>query len=167
MRSGSIFIASLLALAFLSCKDKKEKKEEPASPYKNHILLEAKGFKIKDAFLAFNDSTKLSDDNKTNIGQHVNLILLIDSGWTVENGRIYPGVGQKIESSDGKHIFEQKDLMESHPEGVPAEDGFQVTIQAIINSSDKEYDHFLVSFHVWDKKNDHEITGSYKLHVKL
>jgi hypothetical protein len=164
MRSGFIFIASLLV--FLSCKNKDQKKEEPASRYKNHILLEAKGFKIKDAFLAFNDSTKLSDDNKVNIGQHVNLILLIDSGWTVENGRIYPGVGQKIESSDGKHVFEQKDLMESHPEGVPAEDGFQVTIQAIIKSSDKDYDHFLVSFHVWDKKNDHEITGSYKLHVK-
>ena len=166
MRSGFILIASLSVVLFLSCKDKKEKQEEPASPYKNHILLEAHGFKIKDAFLAFNDSTKVPDDNKVRIGQHVNLILLVDSGWTVENGRIYPGIGQKIESSDGKHIFEQKDLMESHPEAVPAEDGFQVTIQAIINSSDKEYDYFLVSFQVWDKKNDHEITGSYKLHVK-
>ena len=166
MKPGSVFIALLLAFTFLSCRDKNEKKEEPPSPYKNHILLEAKGFKIKEAFLAFNDSTKVPDDNKVNIGQHVNLVLLVDSGWTVENGRIYPGVGQKIESSDGKHVFERKDLMESHPEGVPAEDGFQVTIQAIINSSDKEYDHFLVSFHVWDKKNDHEITGSYKLHVR-
>ena len=167
MRPGLILIVSFSVVLFLSCKDKDQKKEEPTSRYKNHILLESKGFKIKDAFLAFNDSTKLSEDNKANIGQHVNLILLIDSGWTVENGSIYPGVGQKIESSDGKHIFEQKDLMESHPEGVAAEDGFQVTIQAIINSSDKQYDHFLVSFHVWDKKSDHEITGSYKLHVKL
>ena len=166
MRSGYILIAFMSVALFLSCKDKDQKKEGPASRYKNHILLEAKGFKIKDAYLVFNDSTKLQEDNKANIGQHVNLILLIDSGWTVENGRIYPGVGQKIESSDGKHVFEQKDLMESHPEGVPVEDGFQVTIQAVINSSDKEYDHFLVSFKVWDKKSDHEITGSYKLHVK-
>ena len=166
MKFRFIFIASLLACMFISCKDKDPKKEEPPSRYKNHILLEAKGFRIKDAFLAFNDSTKVSNDNKVNIGQHVNLILLIDSGWTVENERIYAGVGQKIESSDGKHVFEQKDLMESHPEGVPAEDGFQVTIQAIIKSADKEYDYFLVSFHVWDKKSDHEITGSYKLHVK-
>src|SRR5258707_8459984 len=116
MRSGSILIASLSVVLFLSCKDKKE---EPESRYKNHILLKAKGFKIKDAYLVFNDSTKLQDDNKVNIGQHINLILLIDSGWTMENGKIYPGVGQKIESSDGKHVFEQKDLMESHPDGVP------------------------------------------------
>jgi hypothetical protein len=165
MNYTPVFLVFLSISLLLSCNTKK--KNEASSKYKNHILLEAKGFKIKDAFLAFNDSTKVPDDNRVNIGQHVNLILLIDSGWTVENGKIDAGVAQRMETNDGKHIFEQKDLMESHPGGVPAEDGFQVTIQAIINSTDKEYDYFLVSFRVWDKKSDHEITGSYKLHVKL
>ena len=158
-----IFFFSVALL--LSCKSKNE--NEAAPKYKNHILLQAQEFKVNDAYLVFNDSTRVADDNKVNVGQHVNLILIIDSGWNAENGKIYAGVGQKVESSDGKHIFDKADLMESHSEGVPAEDGSRVTIQAIINSADKEYDYFLVSFHVWDKKSDSKISGSYKLHVKL
>jgi len=154
----------LSAMLVFSCNSKKN---EAGSKYKNNILLESKGFKIKEAFLAFNDSTKVGDDNHVTIGQHVNLIILIDSGWTVENGKIYPGVGQKVETNDGTHIFEKTDLMESHPGGIPEEDGSRVTVQAVINTADKEYDYFLVSFRVWDKKSESEITGSYKLHVKL
>jgi hypothetical protein len=154
----------LSAMLMFSCNSKKNEAE---SKYKNHILLEAKGFKIKEAFLAFNDSTRVADDNKVTIGQHVNLIILVDSGWNAEDGKIYPGVGQKVETNDGTHIFNKPDLMESHPGGIQAEDGSRVTIQAVINSADKNYEYFLVSFRVWDKKSESEITGSYKLHVKL
>jgi len=167
MRLKPGFTVYLFALLLFSCNDKTEKKEETAkSKYRNHILLEAKGFKVKDAYLVFNDSTKLSDDNIASIGQHVNLQILIGSGWKAEDGKIYPGIGEKIESNDGKHVFDKPDLMESHPEGVSAEDGWLVTIQAVINTVDKQYDYFLVSFHVWDKKSDAAITGSYKLHIK-
>jgi len=167
MKLFSGFIIYSFVVFLVSCKGKTEKKEEPGnSKYKNHISLEAKGFKIKDAYLVFDDSTKLSDDNMTTIGKHVNLILLIDSGWTVEDGKIYAGIGEKVESNDGKHVFDEPDLMSTHGP-VPAADGSQVTIQAVINTVDKQYDYFLVSFHVWDKKSDAEITGSYKLHFKL
>ena len=156
-----IFLAAAL---LLSCKNKKK---ETASKYKNNILLESKGFKIKEAFLAFNDSSRVADDNKVTIGQHVNLIILIDSGWNAEDGKIYPGVGQKVETNDGTHIFEKTYLMEAHPGGIPVEDGSRATVQAVINTADKQYDYFLVSFRVWDKKSENEISGSYKLHVKL
>ena len=154
----------LSAALMFSCNSKKKEVE---SKYKNHILLESKGFKIKEAFLAFNDSTRVADDNNVTIGQHVNLIILIDSGWNAEAGKIYPGVGQKVETNDGTHIFEKADLMEAHPGGIPVEDGSRATVQAVINTADKEYDYFLVTFRVWDKKSESEITGSYKLHVKL
>jgi len=168
MNSGFTFVALLSVTLLFSCKSKSNNKEEPYSKYKNHIQLEAKGFKVKDTYLVFDDSTKLSDDNMTAVGRHVNLQILIDSGWTVENGKIYPGIGEKMECSDGKHVFDKPDIMEEvRPNGVPAEDGWLVTIQAVINSVDKQYDYFLVSFHVWDKKSDAEITGSYKLHFKL
>jgi hypothetical protein len=127
----------LSAVLMFSCNSKKKEAE---SKYKNHILLESKGFKIKEAFLAFND-----------------LIILVDSGWNAEDGKIYPGVGQKVETNDGTHIFNKPDLMESHPGGIPAEDGSRVTVQAVINSADKNYEYFLVSFRVWDKKSESEI----------
>jgi len=164
MKYGLSIMIFLSAVLLLSCNNKKK---ETASKYKNNILLESKGFKIKEAFLAFNDSSRVADDNKVTIGQHVNLIILIDSGWNAEDGKIYPGVGQKVETNDGTHIFEKTDLMESHPSGIPAEDGSRATVQAVINTADKQYDYFLVSFRVWDKKSESEITGSYKLHVKL
>src|SRR5258706_3017138 len=166
MNYRSVLIFFLSVSLLLSCNAKK--KNETASKYKNHIQLEAKGFKVKDAYLVFDDSTKLSDDNMTAVGKHVNLEILIDSGWTVENGKIHPGIGEKMESSDGKHIFDKPDIMEEvRPNGVPAEDGWLVTIQAVINSVAQQYDYFLVSFHVWDKKSNAAITGSYKLHFKL
>ena len=164
MKYGLSIMIILSAVLLLSCKNKKK---ETASKYKNNILLESKGFKIKEAFLAFNDSTRVADDNNVTIGQHVNLIILVDSGWNAEDGKIYPGVGQKVETNDGTHIFEKTDLMEAHPGGIPVEDGSRATVQAVINTADKEYDYFLVSFRVWDKRSESEITGSYKLHVKL
>jgi hypothetical protein len=164
MKYGLSIMIFLSAMLILSCNNKKK---EAQSKYQNNILLESKGFKIKEAFLAFNDSSRVADDNNVTIGQHVNLIILVDSGWNAEDGKIYPGVGQKVETNDGTHIFEKADLMESHPGGIPAEDGSRVTVQAVINSADKNYDYFLVSFRVWDKKSESEITGSYKLHVKI
>ena len=164
MKYGLSIMIFLSAVLLLSCNNKKK---ETASKYKNNILLESKGFKIKEAFLAFNDSSRVADDNKVTIGQHVNLIILIDSGWNEEDGKIYPGVGQKVETNDGTHIFEKTDLMEAHPGGIPVEDGSRATVQAVINTADKQYDYFLVSFRVWDKKSENEISGSYKLHVKL
>ena len=164
MKYGITIIVFLSAVLMFSCNSEKK---EAGSKYKNNILLESKGFKVKEAFLAFNDSSRVGDDNKVTIGQHVNLIILIDSGWNTENGKIYPGVGQKVETNDGNHIFEKTDLMELYPNGISAEDGSRVTVQAVINTADKDYDYFLVSFRVWDKKSESEITGSYKLHVKL
>ena len=164
MKYGLSIMIFLSAALMFSCNSKKKEAE---SKYKNHILLESKGFKIKEAFLAFNDSTRVADDNNVTIGQHVNLIILIDSGWNAEDGKIYPGVGQKVETNDGTHIFNKPDLMESHPGGIPVEDGSRATVQAVINTADKEYEYFLVTFRVWDKKSESEITGSYKLHVKI
>jgi hypothetical protein len=167
MNPGFTVLVISTALLF-SCQDKPGKKEKAAGTnYKNGISLQAKGFKIKGAYLAFDDKTSVPDDNKENIGQHVNLQILINSGWEVENGRIYPGIYQKVESDDGKHVFEKADLMQTHPQGVPAEDGWLVTIQAVINSLDKHYDYFLVTFRVWDKKSDAEIKGTYKLHPRF
>ena len=164
MKYGLSIMIFLSAVLMFSCNSKKK---ETGPKYKNNILLESKGFKIKEAFLAFNDSTRVADDNNVTIGQHVNLIILIDSGWNAEDGKIYPGVGQKVETNDGTHIFNKPDLMESHPGGIPVEDGSRATVQAVINTADKEYEYFLVTFRVWDKKSESEITGSYKLHVKL
>jgi hypothetical protein len=162
----TLTLAFLTAIQLVSCDNKKDNTQPTNPAYKNGILLEAKGFKVRQAYLVFDDSVKLKEDNIAGLGKHVNLELVIDSGWTAENKLIYPGISQKIVTDDGNHVFENTDLMAVHPGGVAAEDGWLVTIQAVINTIDKHYGYFLVSFRVWDKKGTGEIKGSYKLHVK-
>ena len=68
MKYGFAIMFFLSAVLMFSCNSKKK---ETGPKYKNNILLESKGFKIKEAFLAFNDSSRVADDNKVSIGQYV------------------------------------------------------------------------------------------------
>ena len=50
-------------------------------------------------------------------------------------------------------------------DGVTPEQASYITLMATITEVDKLFDYFLVSFRVWDKKANGEITGSYKLYL--
>ena len=167
MRNKINFHFLYLTVLFIgiSCKTKNA---NPVAEPANKISFTSTVFKVSKAYLSLGGDTttpELPADFKANVGQRVFLNLVIDSGWVNENGRIYPGIYQKVESDDKKHLFIEDDLMKNHPEGVAAKDGWLVTIMAVVNTADKHYDHFDVSFKVWDKKGKGEITGSYKLYL--
>ncbi len=161
------YLFLLAVLCIFSCKGKNKKIEQPKpdNPYGNGISLKSNGIQVKKAYLRFVDGTIVSEGNKVAPGQAVDIWLVVD-GWKQENGKSYLGVSEKIESNDKQHIFEEPDMLATHPEGASAKDAKLINIRAVINTVDKHYDYFIVSFRVWDKKANGEITGSYKLYVE-
>ena len=151
-----------------SSDEKLDSKAESTSNSKirNDVQLNEKGLKVEQAFLIFrNDGSLVPADNKVGVGQEVGLRLIV-KGWKEENGRVYPGTSEKVMTSDGAVLLDEPDLFNSYTDGVTAKDAEIITITAVITKLDKLYDHFLVSFRVWDKKGDGEVSGSYKLYIK-
>jgi len=132
---------------------------------RNDIQLQAKGLKVSQAFLIYDDGKLVPEDNSTNVGQPINLRLIIDGGWQQKEGKVFIGASERIESSEGEVLLDEKDLFQN-VSSVRPEDAQYITLTANISRLNKLYDHFLVSFRVWDKNSDAEVTGSYKLRIQ-
>lgn len=161
---------SLLVILF-ACEIKvntgKDEKTTPAvGKIRNGIKLDAKGLKVTQAFLLYEDRTLVPEDNTTNVNQQVKLRLVIEDGWTEQDGKVMVGASEQIETNDGRLVLDEKDLFNDMPEGVSKEDAGYITISAVITRLDKLYDYFIVKFRVWDKNGKGEVTGSYKLYIK-
>jgi hypothetical protein len=140
----------------------------PVKTFSNGINLTAKGFVVQDAYLVFNDRTKVPDDNMIDLKKQVNLTLIISSGFKPFNGKVFPGGSEKITLSTGEKILESGDVFKAYDSvGVNAMDAKYIILKAIVTEINfRKYD-VDISFKVWDKKNaDNEINGSYKLYIK-
>lgn len=157
-------------IGLLSCEVKVDThngvKIEAASGSKirNGIQLNAKGLKVEQAFLVYEDGSLVAEDNKAKINEPVKMRLII-SNWKEENGLVFADASEKITTSEGEVLVNEPNLFASYTDGIKAADAKYIILTAIITKVDKLYDYFLVSFRVWDKKGDGEITGSYKLYL--
>ena len=131
---------------------------------RNDIQLQSSGLSVSQAFLLYEDGTLVPPGNITTVGRPVKLRLIVDDGWKAEDGHVYIGASEKIETSEGQVVLDEKDLFSNIPYVSPA-DAKYITLTATISGLDKLYDYFLVSFRVWDKKGKGEVTGNYKLYV--
>ncbi len=179
MRSLSI-PAIFFCLIFLSsCKfscSVGDKSDEPsAAVYKdgvrisNEIELQADGVKVDKAYLLFKDGTAVPAGNIVDFSQPVKLILVIDSGWNEENGKVKLGASEKIEAENGDILLDEKDLFSSFPEeGISAQDAKFITLTATIMLKKKitPLTTFYVYFRVWDKAGEGFLQGRYKLYSK-
>jgi hypothetical protein len=139
----------------------------PVSSYKNGIKLKAKGLKVTEAALYFDNETSVPQDNKIELNQRVNMQLIIESGWSEIDGRVYPGGSEVIKLNTGTEILKSDDLFSAYDEtGVSPADAKYITLKAIITKMDDKKKYIIVTFRVWDKKSTAEITGSYKLFIK-
>jgi hypothetical protein len=145
-------------------KDKPSAESNSKSKIRNNIQLNAKGLKVEQAFLLLDDGTLVGEDNKVKVNEKVNLRLII-SGWKEENGYVFPEADEKITTSDGDVLVDNKNLFARYDSGILSKDAEYITLMATITEVNKLFDYFLVSFRVWDKKNNGEITGSYRLHI--
>ena len=161
-------------LLFQSCKFTVEKSSDESKPeaktssskIRNGIELTTKGnLKVSQAFLLFEDGSLVPASNQATVNQPVNLRLIIDKGFKEENGKVEIGASEKIETNSGEVLLDEKDLFSTLGE-IESARAEILTLKAVITRVDKLYDYFLVSFRVWDKKGDGEVTGSYKLYLQ-
>jgi F0F1-type ATP synthase beta subunit len=131
---------------------------------RNDIQLQAKGLKVSQAFLVYDNGSLVPENNPTGVGVPVNLRLIIEGGWQPKDGRVLVGASERIESSEGEVLLDEKDLFHDIS-SVSPEEAQYITLTATISKLNKLYDYFLVSFRVWDKNGEGEVTGNFKLHL--
>jgi hypothetical protein len=152
-----------------SDKQKASSKSEESTNSKsiqNDIQVQSTGgVKVKGAYLTLRDGTPVEYGNEVKINEAC-VIHLDISGWNVKDGRTYIGASERIFTNSGDKVLDQPDLLSSYDDtGINAAEP-ALTLMAKITRLDKQYDYFTVSFRVWDKKGNGEVTGSYKLVVK-
>ena len=134
---------------------------------KNGIILQSRGFKVSEAYLVFDDENLVPEGNRVSLHQNVNMLLIIDSGWTERGGRVYPGSKQVVKLNTGAEILNQEELFAVFDEtGVSPDDARYITLNTSIPDLKDKKKHVIVNFSLWDKKGTSELTGSYKLYIK-
>jgi len=120
---------------------------------------------VEQAFLLFEDGKLIPPGNKVEVGQWVGLRLIVN-GWRKKDGKVFVDAEEQITTSDGKQLLDQRNLFKDYADGLSSVDAKALTLSARITSIDKLYDYFTVTFRVWDKQDQNEISGSYKLYLK-
>jgi hypothetical protein len=165
----------ILLVTAVSCEFKAEIKtpdgsdagKKGAGKIRNGITLKENHLKVSQAFLLReDDGTLLPESNEVGVNKQILMRLIIDSGFTNVGEKVFPGAAEKVETSDGKVLMDEKDLFSAYPDGVSKKDAGTIGLYVKITSIDKLYDYYLVSFRVWDKKGTADVTGSYKLHIQ-
>jgi hypothetical protein len=134
----------------------------------NGVKLNVKGFVVKEAYLLFDDASKVPAGNKVDLNQRVTLRIVLNKGFKEIAGKVFPGGTEKIVLSNGETILDSDDLFTAYDStGVSPDDAKYISLKAVITEIKDKKNYVLVSFRVWDKKTAaNEITGSYKLYIK-
>jgi len=141
-------------------------KEDGARIY-NSIDLQASGVKVDKAYLLFNDNARVPDDNFVDFKKPIELVLLIDSGWTAKEGKVMLGASETITAENGQVILQEDDLFNKYPDGLTAADAKIIYLSATLHLKENAAPAtFTVSFRVWDKNGNAFVQGSYKLYSK-
>ena len=121
---------------------------------------------MEQAFLITDDDNLLPEDNKVKVNQKVRL-RLVASGWTEKDGRVFVDASEKVETSDGTVILNEKDLFRDYQDGISPEDAKLITLSVVITRIDKLYDYYRVLFQVKDESDEQKsVEGSYKLYIE-
>ena len=134
----------------------------------NGITVHAKGLTVQQAYLVFEDDTRLPAGNKIKINQTIILKMILSKGFKEIGGKVFPGGKQKIALSTGETILDSDDLFTAFDKtGVSPEAARYIALKAQITGIKDKKNYVLVSFRVWDKKSSaNEITGLYKLYIQ-
>ena len=133
----------------------------------NGIEIKNHGVKVNRAFLSKESGDLVPADNTVALGEKISLVINIDDGWAVQNGKSYIGASEIITTDGGVELLNSGDLFASYDdEGLDPTDAKIITLKArITNQPETPVDHYIVTFRVWDKKGDGEIVGRYTFKV--
>ena len=165
MRKIINFLLSSLLLVSCEVKVNTHGDDKSGGKIRNDIQFKENGLKVEQAFLLFEDGKLVPSNNKVDLGQWVGLRLIV-AGWQKKEEKVYVDAEEQITTSNGKQLLNQKNLFKDYANGLSSEDAKALTLSARITAIDKWYDYFTVTFRVWDKQSQNEISGSYKLYLE-
>jgi len=161
-----LFFAGML---FCSCEVKvnapESFKKSAAGKIRNGIDVNAKGVKVEQAFLTYDDGSLVDETNTTSVNKKLKLNLVV-KGWKEENDKVALEANEKVTTSDGDVIMDEQELFsKGGMETISAADAEYPRLSVVINQVNKLYDYYLVSFKIWNKQTDQSIEGKYKFHI--
>jgi len=135
--------------------------------FDNGIKLSMKGFVVSSAKLYFEDGTQVPEDNTVELNQKIVMQVVLDTGYKVMGGKVFPGGSEKITLDNGYEVLNSGDMFTQYDKtGVAAEDGKYVSLKAVMTQLNDKSKAINVVFRIWDKKSSSQVTGSYQFHIK-
>ncbi len=132
---------------------------------RNGIDINAKGVDVEQAFLTYEDCSLVDESNITSVNKKLKINFVV-KGWKAENDKVALEANEKITTSDGDIIIDEKELYSlGGMEAISAADAEYPRLSVLINQVSKLYDFYLVSFKIWNKGTDQSIEGNYKFHL--
>lgn len=131
----------------------------------NIVVRESGGLNVARAYLSFEDGSLVPKTNRVALGQTVYLNLIIDKGWTVEDGAVSLDASERIEAHDGRLVLNAPNLFKSMPL-IAEEKAAHLFLKATITRTQPDVAYFVVNYHVWDKRGEADVKGNYKLYVE-
>jgi len=160
-----LFISFITISFDLKVNTPAPKEEKATSKIRNGIEVKSNGLTVEQAFLLFEDGKLVPSDNKVEVGQWIQLRLII-KGWKVEKDRVYVGGEETVTNSEGELLFKDEELYKNDKGGMTIEEAEAITVSVRLTSITKLYDYFLVQVRVWDKKSGGDVFASYKFYLK-
>lgn len=163
------FFLLLLAGIFNSCEVKVNTpaaaSKTSANKIRNGINVQAKGVEVEQAFLTYEDGSLVDESNTTAVNKKLKINFVV-KGWKAENDQVALEANEKVTTSDGDIVLDEKDLFSrGGVQAISAADAEFPRLSVVINQVNKLYDFYLVSFKIWNKGTDQSIEGNYKFHV--
>ena len=162
------FLLLLIAGMLCSCEVKvntPSTTNTSSAKIRNGIDVNAKGVKVEQAFLTYDDGSLVDESNTTSVNKKLKINFVV-KGWKAENDKVALEANEKITTSDGDVIMDEQELFsKGGMETISAADAEYPRLSVVINQVNKLYDFYLVSFKIWNKGTDQSIEGKYKFYI--
>ena len=160
------FLLLLLFITILFSCEVKVNLPKDSGKIRNGIKLNAKGVKVEQAFLTYEDGSLVNETNTTTVNRKIKINFVVQ-GWQEQNGQVALEANEKVVTDDGDVIMDERELFSSGGlKTVSAVDAQFPRLSVVVNKVNKLYDYYLVSFKLWNRNADQSIEGEYKFHLQ-
>ena len=157
------FVFLLIFIVF-ACKSE-VKYPAAVGPIRNGIDLRSNGVVVEQAYLTYEDGSLVDEANTTTLNKKIKINFIVQ-GWKEVDGQVPLEASEKVTTSDGDVVMDEKELFSKGGMKVlsPVDAQFpRLTVE--VSGMHKAHKYYLVSFRIWNKASDQWIEGEYKFHL--